>query len=188
MADLPSGRLAPLRWLLLLVLVAAAVAQAGPFAKRFGTLHEHAENVDTLLRGPLRGVDPALSQVLAWRELPGVAARIPDTARVLLVSGTPLPAQFHFFFLPRPFMFLQPLDPRHLERAIEMAPHFADNFRLQFEILERAGLRLTPERLDEELARADYVVRFLHPGDLPASVELEPVFKGPIVSLDRVRR
>ena len=171
------------------VLLAGVAVQARLFVPRVVALDRHARTVAALLEGPASAVDPALSPVFAWRSLPALAARIPEDARVLLVSGTFFPAQYHYYFQPRPFTFLQPLEPRLLQTAIERHPAMAEALRDQFARLEAKGLRLTPERLREELSRADYLVLFRRPEPpAEAGIALELVARDDVAALYRVVR
>lgn len=161
--------------------------QARVFAPRVAALEAQAQHVERLLGGPLSDLDPGASAVYAWRSLPALAARIPPGARVLLVSGSIWPAQFHYYFQPHPFAFLQPLEPRLLEQASARNPAMAETQRQQFERLQSKGLRLTPQRLAEELARADYLVLF-RGATKPAGVRLEPVAQDEVAALYAIRR
>jgi len=171
------------------VLLAGVAVQARHFVPRLLALDRQARTVTALLEGPESEVDPALSQVFAWRSLPALAARIPEDARVLLVSGTFFPAQYHFYFQPRPFTFLQPLEPRLLQTAIERHPAMAEALRDQYARLEAKGLRLTSERLHAELSRADYLVLFRRPEPpVEPGIALELVARDDVAALYRVVR
>lgn len=155
----PSAR--RLAWLLAL----AALVQGGLYAHRARFELERALAEGRALRSPEpeRGTPPSprYLQRLAFRSLPRLARSIPDDARVLLLTESLWPVQFEYYFLPRPFAFLQALDPSVLEHVDERYPLRAEGARIRYGDLERRGQRLTPERVERELARADYVVCFL---------------------------
>jgi hypothetical protein len=97
-----------------------------------------------------------------------------------------MPARYHFYFQPRPFVYLQPLEPKLLQLAIERYPAMAETLRDQFARLEAKGLRLTPERLESELSRADYLVLFAHP--VPSGPRLERLAGDESAALYRIVR
>jgi len=116
--------------------------------------------------GPAREVDtPPSPEVSAVRSLPRIAARIPEDARVLLVTSVIPRIQYEFYFLPRPFTMLEDFPPEALRVIEEQGPliaPFAARRRAEF---ERRRQLWSAERFREAVLAADYVVAFFF--DLP---------------------
>jgi hypothetical protein len=115
-------------------------------------------------------------EAAALRSLPPLAARIPLDARVLLVSRVIIPIQYEIHFLPRRFALLLEFPQEIVELARSVGERTQWECQIRRDKLAGRRALLSPERLLEELQRADFVVFFFEPPALPPGApQLEPI-------------
>ena len=106
-------------------------------------------------------------------------ADVPEDARVLLVVGTAMPFAYDFHVLPRPLDVLLRVEDKLVARALRRleAPSLVLDW---LQLIEERRMRLTPERLAEELPAHDVLLTLmiehqaLPLGDEPTA-RLEPL-------------
>ncbi|MFQ5507087.1 MAG: hypothetical protein ACE5F1_20130 [Planctomycetota bacterium] len=142
--------------------------------------------------GPLYALENEMPEtpnfeISAYRSLRVLERLIPEDARVLLVTPYPNPTiPWEFYFLPRPFWFLQMLDPDWLDELRSQSPELAYVWDAWYERIETRGLRFTEERFSARLDSSDYLLVFFPGIPLPEK-RLELVRVHEQSSLYRVR-
>lgn len=146
--------------------------------------------------GPARP-DVAYLTIAAARDLGALEPRIPQQARVLVVTSSPFVVPYDFYLAPRPLTVLMRLDPALIERyaaAMPAVARQASRFLRQF---EERGQSLTDEHLRAALPQADYVIVFQgdaatvglpRPDLLPPAARLELVAREGQSTLYRLMR
>ena len=109
--------------------------------------------------GPPRP-DVSYLTIAAARELAALEPRLPQQARVLVVTPSPFVVPYDFYLEPRPLTVLMRLDPALVERYAAAAPAVARQASRLLEQLEERGQSLTDEHLRAALPHADYVLVF----------------------------
>ncbi|MEW6747257.1 MAG: hypothetical protein AB1486_31380 [Planctomycetota bacterium] len=95
-----------------------------------------------------------------YRCLLRLTREIPEGASVVLLTGVLRPLSYEYYLAPYRASILHRFDSDLVGRLIELQPDQARVIRAYFDFLDERGLRLTPERLDEALRQADYVITY----------------------------
>ena len=162
----------PIRALLSMTLALAALGQATSWGTGAASLRRELATVRADLARDEVSFEPSRLAAQVQRALPELVARIPLDARVLLVSGHPLPVQFEHLLLPRPFRLLQRLEPGVFDEARARWPHLAEPIERARRRMQQLELALTPERLAAALDGSDHLVTFLWPDGVLGDIDL----------------
>jgi hypothetical protein len=93
---------------------------------------------------------------------------------VLLVVNSPFEMPYEFYLLPRPLRIQQRFEQQHIDFARSQGAGLAEIARRYHAALDERGHLLTPERLADGLAWADWVI-VLFGGDSPPRPPFVPV-------------
>ena len=130
-----------------------------------------------LTRASCEPPSPALVHIAAYRSLRPLVGRLPTDAKVLLIVNSPFEMPYEFYLLPRPLRIQQRFEQQHIDFARTQGAKMAETARRYHAALDERGHLLTPRRLADGLAWADWVI-VLFGGDL-----LPP--RPPFVSVER---